>query len=608
LPGTWIPLHDGRALAERNGVLEKLLAIFDFVPGDRSPPPAPKHATAASNRPRVPRQPAAGRRAAQQPGISPAKKAAANKKLKMSATASQLSTDDRYDVASVGQYAEEETPDNVTTISDSMMDDDPYSQYPGSKKRKRGADQMSVQDQQHQIWADQLLDYFMLLDTEDNFPHPPEPPPGIDLERPIDEKGHSALHWAAAMGDIEVVRDLISRGAKLDSLSNNLETPLMRAVMFTNNYDKNTMGKLIRILAPTVQRTDWFDSTVFHHIAATTSSKNKYQSARYYMDTIINLLLEIWIPTEVTRLLDAQDKNRDTAVMIAARHGARKCVRSLLGRSVQVDQPNAAGETADDLIRDLNARRRYHQGPRNGSSSPGFETGGRGLNGDSASVLSRGGPVQVPGPQIKSQSAHTLLNRIAPSIQDRCKQLALAYDAEYEIKVEEEIEIERVMQKRTSEVEALKIAVADLKPMENELDSLDPEEEAREEQELRRLEQEAEAILEVENRDDLRSQISRPNLSNNALAPPPIPSHGNGVADQRNLANKLKIAMSERQRLVRDIVGGMSTAGLGEKQEGYKRLIKGAIGVNPNEIEGMLDEVLRELEEAARERVAMEEG
>ena len=57
--GTWIPLHDGRMLAERNGVLEKMLPIFDYIPGDRSPPPAPKHATAASSRPKPQRQSAA---------------------------------------------------------------------------------------------------------------------------------------------------------------------------------------------------------------------------------------------------------------------------------------------------------------------------------------------------------------------------------------------------------------------------------------------------------------------------------------------------------------------------------------------------------------------
>jgi hypothetical protein len=57
--GTWIPLEEGRHLAERNGVLDKMRAIFDYVPGDRSPPPAPKHATAASNRMKPPKQTAA---------------------------------------------------------------------------------------------------------------------------------------------------------------------------------------------------------------------------------------------------------------------------------------------------------------------------------------------------------------------------------------------------------------------------------------------------------------------------------------------------------------------------------------------------------------------
>ena len=55
--GTWIPLGDGRNLAEKNGTLDRIIKIFDFVPGDRSPPPAPKHATAASNKPKTNRQP-----------------------------------------------------------------------------------------------------------------------------------------------------------------------------------------------------------------------------------------------------------------------------------------------------------------------------------------------------------------------------------------------------------------------------------------------------------------------------------------------------------------------------------------------------------------------
>ena len=62
--GTWIPLSEGRLLAERNGVLAKLLPIFDFRPGPVSPPQAPKHHTAASTKGpgRIPKQPSLKRK------------------------------------------------------------------------------------------------------------------------------------------------------------------------------------------------------------------------------------------------------------------------------------------------------------------------------------------------------------------------------------------------------------------------------------------------------------------------------------------------------------------------------------------------------------------
>src|SRR4051812_42548373 len=61
--GTWIPLPEGRQLAERNNILTKLAPIFDYVAGDHSPPPAPKH-TSAPSKPRAPRKSAAASRAA----------------------------------------------------------------------------------------------------------------------------------------------------------------------------------------------------------------------------------------------------------------------------------------------------------------------------------------------------------------------------------------------------------------------------------------------------------------------------------------------------------------------------------------------------------------
>ncbi|OAL48969.1 apses-domain-containing protein [Pyrenochaeta sp. DS3sAY3a] len=610
--GTWIPLEEGRHLAERNGVLDKMRAIFDYVPGDRSPPPAPKHATAASSRMKPPRQSAAANRAA---------KASANayslESMQSLVTNSQSQiSEEPYEGSQLRtQIYREETPDNDTVISESMLGDHDLmdaSQYStgGNRKRKRGMDQMSLLDQQHQIWADQLLDYFMLLDHEAACPWP-EPPQSINLDRPIDEKGHAAMHWAAAMGDVGVVKELINRGARIDCLSNNLETPLMRAVMFTNNFDKETMPSMVKIFQQTVHRTDWFGSTVFHHIAATTSSSNKYVCARWYLDCIINKLSETWIPEEVTRLLNAQDQNGDTAIMIAARNGARKCVRSLLGRNVVVDIPNKKGETADDLIRELDQRRRMHGRTRQASSSPFAPPPEHRLNGhtlqlDSGPLL----PVSFPSLSVRepvqyhSQTASHLMTKVAPTLLEKCEELAAAYESELQEKEAESFDAERVVKRRQAELEAVRKQVAELQGMGNGLhiDLNDDEADRQQEEELRLLVEEAESLLEIEQKAELRRLCS--SVPHQAKSESPVDIH-----EKLRLALLLQRAQLERRELVREVVGNLSVAGMSEKQGTYKKLIAKALGEREEDVESMLPEILQELEEAeTQERAEVLDG
>ena len=74
------------------------------------------------------------------------------------------------------------------------------------------------------------------------------------------------------------------------------------------------------------------------------------------------------------------------------------------------------------------------------------------------------------------------------------------------------------------------------------------------------------------------------------------------------LTQKLAVAQRDRQRLVRDSVKSMSVAGLGEKQGDYKRLLRAALGVKDAEVEGMLNEVLKELEQEKEMAMLEEEG
>jgi transcription factor MBP1 len=499
--------------------------------------------------------------------------------------------------------------DNDTIISESMMDDNDLlqsSQYSlgGSRKRKR--DQISLEDQQHQMWADSLLDYFMLLESDDRFPAPPEPPPNVDLNRPIDEKGHSAIHWAAAMGDVDVVKDLIRRGARIDCTSTNLETPLMRAVMFTNNYDKNTMPSIAKMFHQTVHKTDWFDSTVFHHIAATTSSANKYVCARYYLDCIINKLTETWNSDEITRLLNFQDKNGDTAVHIAARNGARKLVRALLGRNVDVGIANEKRETADELIRDLNERRR-HIRPRQASSSPFAPVTDPRLNGDhlapqysSMNSLSR---LTTSQHTYRSQTASHLMEKIAPTLLDKCSELATAYEAELVDKEVELTDAERVRRRRETEIEVIRRQITDL---EHQIIAFEAHDDVVRENELMHLVAESEALSEIEQRTILRRERAQAEQRAMAVSgssqtmtaeSDPDELTDEALNERFHYAMMLYRAQTERQQLVRQVVQALSTAGMGERTTDYKKLITAALGVKEDDVENMLPEILAELQE-----------
>ncbi|KAJ2681576.1 transcriptional regulator swi6, partial [Coemansia spiralis] len=61
--------------------------------------------------------------------------------------------------------------------------------------------------------------------------------PCLNLDVAIDEQGHTAVHWAAALARIHVLDLLLCRGADPRRLNYDSESALVRAVQVTNNYD-----------------------------------------------------------------------------------------------------------------------------------------------------------------------------------------------------------------------------------------------------------------------------------------------------------------------------------------------------------------------------------
>lgn len=263
---------------------------------------------------------------------------------------------DQYDMSAT--FDDNASIEQAHLESSSMIGDEESmhaSQY-GTLKRKRSMNRehtMSITEQEHIMYGDQLLDFFMTtgdaLQAERK--PPPEPPANFQVDRPIDDHGNTALHWACSMGDIQIVQDLLRRGANPKAASAHDETPLVRAALFTNNYDKKTFPVLFDLLFDTVTYLDWFKATIFHHIAETTKSKGKWKSAKYYCEVILETLRTRASQEDIEILLSLEDERGDTATLKAARNGAFHLACLLIEhcpRSAQIVNEN--GETAAALL------------------------------------------------------------------------------------------------------------------------------------------------------------------------------------------------------------------------------------------------------------------
>lgn len=580
--GTWIPLSDGRVLAERNNILDKLLPIFDFVPGDRSPPPAPKHAIAS--RPRGPRASTVRRRLdASMPMHDP--------RMGVS-TFSQ----DQYENSAPGLEDEEIVDLDQTTLeSESMLADEEMisSQHSNhARKRRRGPDGtplMSPSEQEHILYGDQLLDYFMTVGDapEAARVQPPVPPPNFQVNRPIDDQGNTALHWAAAMGDLEIVQDLINRGADVRALSVHEETPLVRAVLFTNNYEKKTFPALVNLLQENITFRDWFGATVFHHLAETTRSKGKWKSAKYYCEVLLQKLRDSYSREDLDMLLSCQDSNGDTPALVAARNGNFRLTHLfLLHHPESGNLVNKKGETAIGILESANSQQFIPNHPPSSVTHGNDHT--------DADLLESGdfdnGPSR-PGASRDGVSSE-LQSKITAIMEEANRKLTQAYgnatvdqnnanDGTNPEALYEQLEADRrAIQKESM---ALSSAEKDAEPFEAQM--------ARYEA----VRQRCESLVERMQRKELAERFSSlsPETKTARRSDPPDVTE---LKELYHLARELTIAQKRRRATVRDLIQQKADAGVSAKLDMHRKLVALATGLKEEELDPMVGELAETLE------------
>jgi len=190
---------------------------------------------------------------------------------------------------------------------------------------------------------------------------------GADLDMPIDNAANTALHWAATLARVSLMRLLVSKGANMFRGNAAGQTPLMSAVSVNNSLDHSCFPETLEILAPLIELRDTQGRTILHHIAVTCAIKGRAASSKYYLEALLEYLVRSNIGASQTmsfqdnypkpiglmrfmqEMVNARDKAGNTALNLAARIGNRNIISQLMEVQADPTIPNHKGTRPIDF-------------------------------------------------------------------------------------------------------------------------------------------------------------------------------------------------------------------------------------------------------------------
>lgn len=201
-----------------------------------------------------------------------------------------------------------------------------------------------------------LVDLFLEASRTDFSDHPAFLTlSGQELEMPIDGSCNTALHWAATLARVPLVKQLISKGFNICRQNSGGETPLIAACQARNNLDHGTFPELLEYLGPSIEVRDSRGRTLLHHIAVSSAMKGRAGVGRYYLESLLEFVVRqgsqpasmapsfdamaseapsrrgpIGLARFMSDIVNAKDKSGDTALNLAARTSTKSIIQQLL--------------------------------------------------------------------------------------------------------------------------------------------------------------------------------------------------------------------------------------------------------------------------------------
>ena len=246
-----------------------------------------------------------------------------------------------------------------------------------------------------------ILDLFAEAGRTDYSSHPALTQlSGEDLNIPLDASANNALHWAATLAKIPLLKLLIQKGANIYRGNAAGQSPLISAVLVNNCWEHSCFPELLEVLGPLIEVRDLQGKTILHHIAVSSGIKGRAPSSKYYLEALLEHLVRIGThpgsaagtnaaqivantqmngdgianssqesigipaatapivqsskgPLSLVRFLsdivNAQDRVGNTALNLVARIGNQSIIKQLLEIHADPTLPNSKGVSAKDF-------------------------------------------------------------------------------------------------------------------------------------------------------------------------------------------------------------------------------------------------------------------
>lgn len=208
-------------------------------------------------------------------------------------------------------------------------------------------------------YAAQLLRFF----SDDNAAIPYfiiYPPVDFNINEPIDDEGHTPLHWAASIGNYEMIHLLMSKGANPLVVNSFGLNPLSKLMSFNNCFELKNFPKVLDDLELCLINTDINGRTPLHYLSQFAKARGNADSLMYYLKVILSKLTVLSNQSQVRQIdlmknvLNHQDVHGDTCLHIAVRAGSADLAKLILQYGAHDDIENINRETARQLITQYN--------------------------------------------------------------------------------------------------------------------------------------------------------------------------------------------------------------------------------------------------------------